>query len=45
VTGSVGDRKVFTATMVYINVIPGTKTPAPVPDHVKAALSEASTSE
>ena len=39
VTGSVGDRRVFTATMVYINVIPGTKTPAPVPDHVKAVLS------
>ena len=45
VTGSVGDRRVFTATMVYINVIPGTKTPVPVPDHVKAALATASTSE
>ena len=39
VTGWVGDRQVFTATMVYINVIPGTKTPVPVPEHVKAALS------
>ena len=39
VTGSVGDRLVFTATMVYINVIPGTRTPAPVPDHIRAALS------
>jgi acyl-CoA thioester hydrolase len=39
VTGRVGDRPVFTATMVYINVIPGTKTPAPVPEDVRAALS------
>ena len=39
VKGSVGDRPVFTATMVYINVIPGTKTPAPVPDDIKAKLS------
>jgi len=39
VKGSVGDRAVFTATMVYINVIPGTKTPAPVPDDIKAKLS------
>jgi acyl-CoA thioester hydrolase len=39
VTGRVGERQVFTATMVYINVIPGTKTPAPVPEHVKALLS------
>jgi acyl-CoA thioester hydrolase len=38
VEGSVGDRRVFTATMVYINVVPGTKTPTPVPDHVRAAL-------
>ena len=36
VTGHVGERAVFTATMVYINVIPGTKTPAPLPDHIKA---------
>jgi acyl-CoA thioester hydrolase len=40
VTGSVGDRAVFTATMVYINVIPGTKTPAPVPEHIKTALNQ-----
>jgi acyl-CoA thioester hydrolase len=39
VTGSVGDRPVFTATMLYVNVAPGTKTPAPVPEHVRAALS------
>jgi acyl-CoA thioester hydrolase len=38
VEGSVGDRPVFTATMVYINVVPGTKTPTPVPEHVRAAL-------
>jgi acyl-CoA thioester hydrolase len=37
-TGRVGDRLVFTATMLYINVIPGTSTPVPVPDHVRAAL-------
>ena len=39
VEGSVGDRPVFTATMVYINVVPGTKTPTPVPEHVRAALA------
>jgi acyl-CoA thioester hydrolase len=39
VTGRIGDRLVFTATMVYINVIPGTANPAPVPEHVRAALS------
>jgi acyl-CoA thioester hydrolase len=38
VEGSVGDRRVFTATMVYINVVPGTKTPTPVPEHIRAAL-------
>jgi len=39
VTGSVGDRPVFTATILYVNVEPGTKTPTRVPDHVRAALS------
>ncbi len=39
VDGRVGERAVFTATMVYINVIPGTRTPAPVPEHVRVALS------
>jgi len=39
VTGRIDDRLVFTATMVYINVIPGTANPAPVPEHVRAALS------
>lgn len=38
VTGSVGDRPVFVATLVYVHVVPGTKTPAPVPDEVRAAL-------
>jgi acyl-CoA thioester hydrolase len=39
VTGCVGDREVFTASLLYINVIPGTKTPTPVPAEVRAALS------
>jgi acyl-CoA thioester hydrolase len=39
VTGSVGDRPVFTATLVYINVIPGTRTPAPIPEHIKEAFA------
>jgi len=38
VTGSVGDRPVFVATMLYVNVVPGTKTPARVPPEVRAAL-------
>jgi acyl-CoA thioester hydrolase len=38
VTGSVGDRPVFVATMVYVNVVPGTKTPTRVPEHARAAL-------
>jgi acyl-CoA thioester hydrolase len=38
-TGAVGGRAVFTATIVYVNVEPGTRTPAAVPDHIKAALS------
>jgi hypothetical protein len=38
-TGSVGDRPVFVATMRYVNVVPGTKTPAPVPQHVRHAIS------
>jgi acyl-CoA thioester hydrolase len=39
VTGNVGDRPVFTATLVYVHVVPGTRTPTPVPEHVRAALS------
>lgn len=39
VTGTVGDRPVFTATILYVNVEPGTKTPTPVPEHVRRTLS------
>ena len=39
VTGTVGDRPVFVATLLYINVIPGTKTPARVPEDVRTALA------
>jgi acyl-CoA thioester hydrolase len=41
VTGSVGDRPVFVATLLYINVVPGTKTPARVPEEVRATLGPA----
>ena len=37
--GSVGERPVFEATLTYISVAPGALTPAPVPDHVRAALA------
>ena len=36
--GSVGERPVFSATVTYISVTPGTTTPAPVPPAVRAAL-------
>jgi acyl-CoA thioester hydrolase len=36
--GSVGERPVFSATVTYISVTPGTTTPAPVPPPVRAAL-------
>ena len=39
VTGTVGDRPVFVATLLYINVVPGTKTPARVPEDVRTALA------
>jgi acyl-CoA thioester hydrolase len=39
VTGTVADRPVFTATILYVNVVPGTKTPTPIPEHVRAALT------
>ena len=39
VTGSVGERPVFTATLVYVHVVPGTKTPTRVPEHVRAAFT------
>ena len=38
VAGSVDGRPVFTATLVYVHVVPGTRTPAPVPPAVRAAL-------
>ncbi len=38
-TGSVEGRPVFVATMLYVNVEPGTSTPTPVPQHVREALS------
>jgi acyl-CoA thioester hydrolase len=37
--GSVDERPVFSATVTYISVTPGTLTPAPVPDHIRAALA------
>jgi acyl-CoA thioester hydrolase len=36
--GSVDERPIFDAALTYISVEPGTTTPAPVPDHVRAAL-------
>ena len=39
VTGSVTGRPVFEACLVYVNVMPGTSTPCPVEDAVRAALS------
>lgn len=39
VTGAVGARPVFVATVLYVHVTPGTTTPTPVPAEVRAALS------
>ena len=39
IDGSVGERPVFQAVVVYVGVTMGTKTPAPVPDAFRAALS------
>jgi acyl-CoA thioester hydrolase len=39
VRGSVDGAERFVATFVQVSVTPGTYTPAPVPEHVKAALS------
>ncbi len=39
VRGSVDGAEKFVATLVQVSVTPGTHTPAPVPEHVKAALS------
>lgn len=38
--GSVGDRPVFTATLTYVCVDPETHRPVPVPERVRAALSD-----
>jgi acyl-CoA thioester hydrolase len=39
VTGTVGDRPVFVATVVYVSTTPGSPTPLEIPESVKAALS------
>lgn len=44
VDGRVGDRHVFTATLVYVAVAPTTHQPVTVPDDVRAKLSSTSTS-
>lgn len=45
VEGRVGDRHVFTATIVYVAVDPSTHTPLEVPDAVRARLSSPSSSD
>jgi acyl-CoA thioester hydrolase len=42
VRGVVGERPVFSATLVYISTEPGTPKAVPVPDAVRQALGEAS---
>ena len=37
--GSVGEQPVFTATITYVSVTPGSVTPAPPPPAVRAALA------
>jgi acyl-CoA thioester hydrolase len=39
IDGVVGDRSVFTATIVYVSVSPRDHTPAPVPDDIRAVMS------
>jgi acyl-CoA thioester hydrolase len=39
VRGEVGGRSIFTAVLTAISVTPGTHTPTPVPDEVRALLS------
>ena len=41
VVGTVGDRPVFTASLVYVSTLPGEATPTPVPASVRAALDAA----
>ncbi|HUF33123.1 MAG TPA: thioesterase family protein [Acidimicrobiales bacterium] len=38
-TGSVGERRVFTATITYVSVEPGANTPKVTPGGVRSALS------
>ncbi len=38
--GTVGDRPVFTATITYVCVVPGTKDTTPVPDRMRDHLAE-----
>ena len=40
IDGSVGERRVFEALVLYVGVKMGTKQPAPPPDSVRAALSQ-----
>lgn len=40
VDGSVGERPVFQAVILYVGVSKGTTQPVPVPEHVRAALSQ-----
>jgi acyl-CoA thioester hydrolase len=39
IEGSVGQRPVFRATVVYVGVATGTLEPATIPDEIRAALS------
>ncbi len=43
VDGAVGERPVFTATIVYVSVRPGSHEPVPVPDDIKERLSSSTT--
>jgi acyl-CoA thioester hydrolase len=38
VVAGAGERPVFTASLVYVSVVPGTARPTPVPPTVRAAL-------
>jgi len=40
IEGSVGERPVFRAEVLYVGVRTGTKEPVPTPDRVKALLSQ-----
>lgn len=38
--GTIGERALFTATVTYVGVVPGTTTPMAPPDEVRARLGE-----